>query len=142
MKKTGIWLDKKVAYVISDDQNGHQNMTVVISKIEDYHVHGGSGTRQKGGPQDVIQDRRYLEREKHEMTSYFKEIVDHLDGPDEVVVFGPAETGQKFKMELNLKYKSIAILVSEVVITDSMSKNQMKALVKDYFSLSHSGVKH
>jgi stalled ribosome rescue protein Dom34 len=140
MNKTGIWLDKKVAYVISDDLNGHQTMEVIFSKVEIFHVHGGSGTRRKGGPQDVVQDRRYLERENHQLKNYFKEIVGHIKDCDQVVIYGPAETGQKFKKELDQNYESLALLVSEVVITDSMSKNQMKALVRDYFTANSSGV--
>lgn len=142
MIKTGIWLDKKVAYVISDDLNGHQRLEVIFSKVETFHVHGGSGTRQKGGPQDVVQDRRYLERENHQLKNYFKEIVGHIEVCDQVVIFGPAETGQKFKKELDQNYESLALLVSEVVITDSMSKNQMKALVRDYFTANSSGVNY
>ena len=142
MKKTGIWLDKKVAYVISDDPEGHQHVEIIFSKVENYHVRGGSGTSRKGGPQDVVQDSRYLEREKHQMRSYFKEIVKYLKDASEVVIFGPAETGQKFKKELDLNYEPIGALVHEVVITDSMSKNQMKALVKNYFAASKSGVNY
>ena len=142
MKKTGIWLDKKVAYVISDDPEGHQHVEVIFSKVENYHVRGGSGTNRKGGPQDVVQDRRYLEREKNQMRSYFKEIVRYLKDSSEVTIFGPAETGHKFKKELEINYEPIGALVNEVVITDSMSKNQMKALVRDYFTANKSRVNH
>ena len=142
MEKTGIWLDKKVAYVISDDLNGHQNVEVIFSKVESYRPRGGSGTRRKGGPQDVVHDRRYLERESHQMKSYFKEITEHLKDASEVVIFGPAETGQKFRKELDENYEPIASRVSEVVITDSMSKNQMKALVRDYFANTNLGVNY
>lgn len=136
MKKTGIWLDRKVAYVISEDQEGHQNVEIVFSKVEDYHVRGGSGTRFKGGPQDVVQDSKYLERTKHQLRRYFKKITEHLMDSGQIVIFGPAETGQKFKTELENNHPSLAALLSDVKTTDSMTKNQMKAWARNYYAIT------
>ena len=61
MKQLGVWIDKNEAKIISL-KNGTQQIVTIPSNIEDYHVTGGSGTRLKGGPQDVVQDRKYLER--------------------------------------------------------------------------------
>ncbi|MBL4664051.1 MAG: hypothetical protein JKY22_10990, partial [Flavobacteriaceae bacterium] len=94
----------------------------------------GSGTKQKGGPQDVVQDSKYLEREKNQLGIYFKEIIRHLYDSRQIVIFGPAETGQKFRKELDDNYIPLAALVSDVVITDSMTKNQMMALVRNYYT--------
>lgn len=141
MKKTGIWLDKKVAYIISEDLEGHQDIDIIFSKVENYKIRGGSGTRLKGGPQDVVQDKRYLERTKNQLRSYFKKIVGRLNDSRQIVIFGPAETGQKFKKELVDNYESIAALLRDVVITDSMTKNQMKTWARNYFATSNQGVK-
>jgi len=137
MRKTGIWLDKKVAYVISEDSEGHQDVEIIFSKVENFHVRGGSGTRLKGGPQDVVQDSKYLERTKNQLKSYFKKIVERLSNSRQIVIFGPAETGQKFKRELDDNYAPIAALLSDVVITDSMTKNQMKAWTRNYYAATH-----
>lgn len=134
MKKTGIWLDKKMAYVISTDASGTQQIRVVLSKIEDFHVRGGSGTVFKGGPQNVVQDSRYLEREKHQFKAYFQEIVGLLKDSEKILIFGPAEAGEKLKNELLRSYPALHAKVSELIKTDSMTKNQMKAFVKDYFA--------
>jgi len=134
MKKTGVWLDKKVAYVISEDLEGHQNMEIIFSKVENYHVHGGSGSRFKGGPQDVVQDSKYLERTKHQLRSYFQKIIEHLNDSTQIVIFGPAETGQKFKKEIDDNYAPIAAMLGDVAITDSMTKNQMKAWARNYYA--------
>ncbi len=133
MKKTGIWLDKKMAYIISMDGKEIQPVKTVFSKIEDYHVRGGSGTRFKGGPQDVVQDSKYLEREKHQFKIYFKSIARHLVDTDEIVLFGPAEARQKLFKEWQDSDRKLHSRVREVVRADSMTKNQMKAFVRKYF---------
>ena len=62
MRNIGIWLDKEKAYIVSIE-NGNEDTNTVISEVENYRIHGGSGTRFKGGPQDVVQDSKFLERE-------------------------------------------------------------------------------
>ncbi|MDC8003779.1 hypothetical protein POV27_06935 [Aureisphaera galaxeae] len=133
MKQVGIWLDKKEAYIISQEGEREQKVKRIDSEIESFRPHGGSGTRFKGGPQDVVQDSKYLEREKHQMKMYFDRICEYLHEADAIVVFGPAETGQKFIKELEHSHKGIAAKVKALCKADSMTENQMKAWVRDYF---------
>ena len=132
MKNIGIWMDREKAYIISID-NDKEDVTTVFSKIEDFRIGGGSGSRFKGGPQDVVQDSKYLEREKNHFKSYFKEIAQHLKNVNTIVIFGPAEAGEKFNKKLQKKHKVIGKKVEAVIKADSMTLNQIKALVRDYF---------
>ena len=132
MKKTGIWLDKKKALIVKLE-NGKENFLAIKSNVEDYHVSGGSGSKSKGGPQDVVQDSKYLEREKHQLKDYFKELASNLSDADEIALFGPAETSEKFNKELKRKYKKIGEKVQKVKKADSMTSNQVIALVKKYY---------
>lgn len=132
MKNIGIWLDKKVAKIVTIE-NDIETLEFIESEVDDYHVVGGSGTRFKGGPQDVVQDSRYLEREKHQLKSYFGEIVDKIKTADEIIIYGPAQTNEKLKKELFENFKFIDSKIREVVKVDSMTDNQLKALVRDSF---------
>ncbi len=132
MKNIGVWMDKEKAYVITICDNT-EKMITVFSEIESYHIRGGSGSKFKGGPQDVVQDSKYLEREKHSFKTYFKEIAQYLRDADSIVIFGPAEAGIKFKKRLQKKYNVIGNKVKAVIKADSMTINQTKALVRDYF---------
>lgn len=128
MKNIGIWIDKEKAYIINDEA-----VDKVLSNIENYHVHGGSGTRFKGGPQDVVQDSKYLEREKHQFKTYFKEVISNIKDADNIVIFGPAETGKKLNKELIANYNTISKKVKDVLKADSMTDNETRALIRDYF---------
>jgi len=132
MKKTGVWLDKKKALIVNLEDT-KESLITVKSNVEDFHISGGSGSRMKGGPQDVVQDSKYLERKKHQLQNYFKELASHLNKSDEIVLFGPAGTNEKFNKELKKKYKAIGDKVSLVKKADSMTSNQVVALVKKYF---------
>lgn len=133
MKNIGIWLDKEEAHIITIENN-NEMLKTVPSNIEHFHVHGGSGTRLKGGPQDVVQDSKYLEREKHQFRIYFKEIVTEIKEADNLVIFGPAEAKIKFKTELEENHKEIYARIKAIKTADSMTINQTIAWVRDFFS--------
>ena len=133
MKNLGIWLDKKKARIISLE-NENERMDTVVSEVEDFHIQGGSGTKFKGGPQDVVQDSKYLEREKHQLKAYFKEIASKMKDAKAIVIFGPAQTKEKFRKELQENYKDLNAKVKAVKSADSMTDNQVKALVREFFN--------
>jgi stalled ribosome rescue protein Dom34 len=132
MKKTGIWIDKNEAVIVSLEK-GKEATVIIPSNIEHFNVRGGSGTRLKGGPQDVVQDSKYLEREKHQFRNYFSEVVSHIADANAIAIFGPAGTNDKLKKELEQSYKEVNQKVVAVIKADSMTENQIRALIRDYF---------
>jgi hypothetical protein len=132
MKQTGIWLDKEKAYILSLE-NEKETFETVLSNIEHYNISGGSGSRLKGGPQDVVQDSKYLDREKQQLKHYFKTITTKINDTNALVIFGPAGTNDQFGKELNENYKSLSAKIKRIEKADSMTENQVKALVRDFF---------
>lgn len=131
-KETGIWIDKRTAYIITLGDDG-ESLQTISSSIEEFNPTGGSGTRFKGGPQDVVQDGKFTEREKQQEKRFFQSIIDSIADSDQIVIFGPAEMGKKLNSELSSSKPKIFEKVSEVKSADSMTENQMKAWVRDYF---------
>lgn len=132
MKNIGVWLDKDKAHVVTIEGKNEEFETI-NSNVEHFHVGGGSGSKLKGGPQNVVQDSKYLEREKHQLKSYFKELVSKIDTADSLVIFGPAETNMNFKKELEENYKEVNSKVQSVDKADSMTDNQVVAWVRDFY---------
>ena len=132
-KQTGIWIDKRVAKIITLDGDGGQMMTVE-SDVEEFNPKGGSRHRNKFGPQDVVQDSKYLERKKHQTKDYFEDVADKLPDSEALVVFGPADTGRNFVEHLEKHNKALQSKVTGVERADSMTDNQLKAWVRKYFT--------
>jgi len=132
MKKIGIWLDKEKAHVVTLENNSEYFETI-SSELDFFNPKGGSGTRQKGGPQDVIQDSRYLEREKQQLKKYFHTIAERVKNADTLAFFGPAQTNEKLRKELELSFPELAAKVKAAVKADSMTDNQTVALVRDFY---------
>jgi len=133
--KIGIWIDKRKAKIVSI-KKGAVELKTIASDLEEYHPKGGSGSRTKGGPQDVVQDSKYLERQKHQMTTYFRHLITSLTNVDELVVFGPGMTGRQFAKEIEINHKNLYPKLKGVNKANSMTDNQIKAWVRDFFKAS------
>lgn len=135
MKNIGIWMDKRHAHIVWLKSNETQ-MKTIVSEVDSYKARGGSGTRFKGGPQDVVHDSKYLAHEKQQLKDYFKRIIAALDDVDQLALFGPAAAAEMFKKELGLHHRDLYSKVVCCQKADSMTPNQIKALVSDYFKHS------
>ena len=138
MKYIGIWIDKDKAHVVTLMKE-HEKITTIESEMEHFNPKGGFGGRFKGGPQDVVQDSKYLEREKHQHKLYFKTIVPHLKGAHSLAIFGPAQTGERFAKHLETYHHMLHAKLKGVERADSMTENQVKALVREYFGINYEG---
>ena len=133
MIKKGVWLDKNKALIVKVDEGESYLLTTIQSNIDHYNIKGGSGTKFKGGPQDVVQDSKFLERENHQFKMFFREIVYKVTNAKEIVIFGPSEAKGKLKKELEISYPNINSKVVSVEVADSMTDNQAVAWVKNFF---------
>ena len=125
-------MDKEKALILFLDNKDEQFITIK-SDVENYQVKGGSRSKTSWGPQQVVKDSKYLEREKHQLKQFFKEIIDNVNDADSLVIYGSAETYLKFEKELKENYKEIAGKLKKVEKADSMTVNQVKAKIRNSF---------
>ena len=133
MKNIGIWLDKDKAHVVTLEK-GNEQMNTVMSNMEHFNIHGGSGTRLKGGPQDVVQDSKLLEREKQQHKAYFKALTKHIVDANKIVLFGPAQTMKRYAQHLERYHPDLSNKVQAVHKADSMTDNQVVALIREFYN--------
>lgn len=132
MKNIGVWLDKNKALIVTLE-DGKESFKSVISNIEHYHEQGGVGKHYTRNPKNVLKEKSNLEREKQQLRTYFKDLVTVIEDAEALVIFGPAETGEKFSKELKKHYKNLSPKIKGVRRADSMTDNQVKAWVRDFF---------
>lgn len=134
MKQVGIWLDKQEAIGVVL-QNGKENFFSIPSELDFYNPKGGSRSKTRWGPQEVIHDSKYMEREKHQLKKYFEKIAQTVNDADQLAIFGPAEAPEKFTDSLEGNHPRLAAKIRVREKADSMTKNQLKALVKKSFGM-------
>jgi stalled ribosome rescue protein Dom34 len=133
MKKIGIWIDKEKAQVVYLNDSSEKFETI-FSEIEFFNRTSSSGSRVKtGSNQDITHESTYTEREKHQLKAYFNNLANAIKEADAIAIFGPADTNEKFRKNLKEHHKQLASKIKTVSKADSMTENQVKALVRDYF---------
>ncbi len=134
MKKVGVWLDKRVAYVISNNDSGTDEIRTVFSKTEEREeILKAYRDKVKQGASEKLSDKKLLEHEKNELNLFFNEIVNHILDADEIVLFGPSLTAERLYKRLELQNPLLKDKVKDVIKADSMTKNQIGALIKNYY---------
>lgn len=133
MKRIGIWMDKKKAQIMRLHEE-EEKFEILFSNLDFLKPTGGSRTRlAKWGPQDVVHDSKYLAKEKQQLKTYFNNLADAIGDADAIALFGPTDTNQKFKKDIERNHKALTKNLKAITKSDSMTKNQVKALVRDYF---------
>lgn len=128
---TGIWLDFDKAYLYHL-QKGKNDLKIITSDVEHYHLIGGSGSSTPYGPQEAVSEKRFLERKKHQTRNYYKRISDHLNDSMEVVVMGPAEAKIGLMQYLSAQ-NNRPFTLHKAITLDSMTENQLKAAIRDFY---------
>ena len=132
MKQVGIWLDKKTAYIVTL-KGEEAGLETIDSELEFYNVRGGSRSKTRWGPQQVVQDSRYLEREKHQLKKYFQSILEKVKDADKIVLFGPGQTAEKLYKEIAENYTEMTGRILKVEKANSMTDNQIIAWVRSFY---------
>lgn len=78
-------------------------------------------------------EKHMHQKEQHLQEKYFKEIGNHIQEYDHVLLFGPTDAKVEFHHYLNgeTRFKHVKIAVESA---DKMTENKKKALVKKYFN--------
>lgn len=125
-------MDRKQAYLVTVER-GQTTMKTLESGLEFFNPKGGSRSKTRWGPQQVVHDSKYTQRENHQLRAYFDNLAKALKLADAIVLYGPAGTNAQFKKRLDKSYPDMASRVMDVLTADSMTEAQMKALVREYF---------
>lgn len=121
-KKLGIWMDHSIAYIMEFTSNPFE-----IKTIESKFTH------EKKMEALTKSESLMNNKEKQQLTSYYKKIGSVIKNYKRIILFGPTNA----KVELfdilseDEQFQKIKI---EIKNTDKMTANQKNSFVKDYFS--------
>ena len=130
-KRTGIWIDKKEAYIVSLTVDNVETKHFE-SSIDTFHPKGGSRGKKAYGPVITVKEKSYLEREKQQTQVFLQRIYTEISDSSQMYIFGPAQMKDQLeKFILNLPEPRPQVLKLEAA--DSMTKKQITAKVKDFY---------
>lgn len=120
-KNLGIWMDHSIAYIME-----MKNDSIITAVVK-------SEFTSQERKHSLAKNENLMHHKQHDLiASYFKEIEDHIQGFDEVILFGPGNAKNELFNHLanNPLFGNVEITVSS---SDKLTENQRKAYVKDHF---------
>jgi pantothenate kinase-related protein Tda10 len=135
MKKyAGIWIDLKKAIIIFLEGKSATSKTI-YSNIETRERYEGEGkVFGRFGDQYLTHEKQKEKRLEKEVGEFAKRVLNEIGKVEKLVVFGPAQMKDKLKKKIQ-QNRNLSSVLTEVKSADSMTDNQVAAMVKDYFEL-------
>jgi len=130
-RNIGLWIDHKQAFLIWQNM---KKVEVIPSNLESRNLHR-SGSMRIGGKynQSVDSELRHNDRYNNQLSRYYEKVITTIQTADSIFIMGPGEA----KLELEKAIKKNKALIRKLLsveAADKMTKNQMVARVKEFFS--------
>ena len=126
----GLWIDHKQAFLI---WHNRKRVEVIPSNLEP-RTHFSGGARIGGRyNQSVDSELRHNDRYNNQLSKYYEQVISTIQNADSIFIMGPGEA--KLELEKAIKKrKDLLRKLLKVETADKMSKNQMIAYVRGFFS--------
>jgi len=125
----GIWIDHRKAVLVSV-KGGSTSVRSIESDIEP-RTHA-SGGRKAGGTsvaQSITNEQRMDERHKHQLHTFYQEVIKAANGAEAGYIFGPGAA----KHELAGEIEKMKGTRAAVEACDKLTEPQIVAKVKGFF---------
>lgn len=131
---TGVWIDRKKAVIVTFS-NGDKSVLTLESGMEGQERTDGETDQQsRFGKQSVNDERTKERRMEKEFTEYLHKVAESLTDSDAIALFGPADAKTRLMKVLDSRH-DMQNRVRGIKTVDSMSDNQIAALVRTYYNL-------
>jgi len=132
-KNIGIWIDSNQAIIVKLSNNTH-TLKKIESLIETRErVPGETKKYGRFSGQYITYEKNRKNRRNEQANSFFKNLVKEVTNCDSIVLFGPAKMKNLFEKEIK-KNMQIADKLVGVYNSDSLTENQIVALVKNFYN--------
>ncbi|MCH7657329.1 MAG: hypothetical protein IIB05_03280 [Bacteroidetes bacterium] len=132
-KNVGIWLDSEKAYIISL-VDGREELETIESNVESrVRYKGEKKSFSRIGGQLFNPQKKKTKRKKHQLHSYYQDILKKTKNAGKIYIFGPAEAKTGLNKEYT-KHKELQDKILRVESSDSLTENQMIARVREVFA--------
>ncbi len=134
-KQVGIWIDSKKAIIVTLDGKKEEKITEIDSEIENSVYHDKEGNKGTfSGTHHGDNETKFDNRKKEELNYYLKSVINHINKPDYLYLFGPGETKTKLEQKIRDDKSLGKTNLKAVETSDSMTLNEIVAQVRDFYN--------
>lgn len=136
VKKIGVFMDHSKAELIRYENGAAGFLETVLSEHggrDRYEGEGSNETRFTSDPYHMSNNEFKKHRiEENDLHDYYKRLASHLEGYDELLLFGPGEAKKQFK-NFAEQLQVFQNKVLHVETSDKLTDNQLLEFVREYF---------
>jgi stalled ribosome rescue protein Dom34 len=134
-KQVGIWIDSKKAIIVSLDGQKEEKITEIDSEVENRVHHNKEGNKGTfSGIHHSDSETKFDNRKKEELNYYLKSVINQINKPDYLYLFGPGETKTKLEQKIHDDKSLEKINLKAIETSDNMTLNEIVAKVKDFYN--------
>lgn len=130
---TGIWIDSKKAIIVKLNDETETIEKVPSGIVGRVRIKGEGKQYTRMGKQFFKDEKKEEEKRKHQLTGYFKNVIEKIKDADSILIIGPAESKLGLRKAIS-QSKSIASKLIMVDAEDHLTDRQVTAKVKEYFN--------
>jgi len=134
-QQLGIWIDHRKTVFVAIKE-GQVTFTTFDSSVPPHgrYAHATAyatpnGTQSGGG------EKKYEERNRHELERYYDEVIKRTGMPEAIYIFGPGEAKTELKSRMKLTH-GLAEKIVAVEAADEATDPQIVAKVKAHFGVA------
>jgi hypothetical protein len=131
VRRIGIWIDHRKAVVVTIDQGTQAHRTIEADVGRHAKATGGWRTATPYGPQVPNEEHAREHRYMHHLVDFYKDVIKAIDGPDHLLIMGPAQAKDEFANEVR-KTPTLRHVPLTVVAADKMSDARIVERVRKF----------
>ena len=131
MKNIGLWIDRKKAVLVIQDDQGENTQQIESGVGRHVRYHGASHPKSPFSAQYQQGDDQLDNRFTEQLNKFYEKVIAHLREADAVLIFGPGEA--KLELEKRIVHEKVRVPFIKIEAADKMTERQIAAKVRNYF---------
>lgn len=131
MKNIGLWIDRKKAVLVIQDDQGENIQQIESGVGRHVRYHGASHPKSPFSAQYQQGDNQLDNRFTEQLNRFYEKVIAHLREADVVLIFGPGEA--KLELQKRIVHEKVRVPFIKIEAADKMTERQIAAKVRNYF---------
>ena len=131
MKNIGLWIDRKKAVLVIQDDQGENIQQIESGVGRHIRYHGASHPKSPFSAQYQQGDDQLDNKFTEQLNKFYESVIAYLREADAILIFGPGEA--KGELEKRIAHEKVRAQIVGIEATDKMTQRQIASKVRNYF---------
>jgi hypothetical protein len=131
MKNIGLWIDRKKAVLVIQDDQGENIQQIDSGVGRHIRYHGASHPKSPFSAQYQQGDDQLDNKFTEQLNKFYEKVITHLRAANAVWIFGPGEA--KLELEKRIVHEKVKAQILGIETADKLTQRQIVSKVRNTF---------